>query len=463
MYFDRRLWQLTRGMRGRVVGTIAIGVLAALVGLSRFALMGLLIAQVFKGAPLSALAVPAAAVAFAVILRGAMEHWRTMSANRTSARVQEALRGKLYDKIAELGPAWFAEERTGGHVQSVVDGVEQLQIFFGRYVPQMSVAALTPILIFGFIAWLDLPVATVMLCFALFGLIAPWSFSGLDREASRNRQAAFRAFSAEFLDAIQGLATLKAFGQSRAYGRQLAQKARALSNTTMWLLTTGLMTRGVIDVAIALGAAAALGLGAYRVSEGVMSIQALLIVLMAGTEIFRPLRDFRAVIHDGMVGQAAGIAINALLDTKPALHPVATVHPARIESRSPSRTCASPTRADGTRRSMACPFPSPQASASASWARAARANRPSRASCCGFMTRKAARFASAASISSRSIRTRRARSSPSCSRTPICSTARSRKICGSAGKTRPSRSSRTRRARPTRTTSSWRCRRATPP
>ena len=332
MYFDRRLWQLTRGMRGRVVGTIAIGVLAALVGLSRFALMGLLIAQVFKGAPLSALAVPAAAVAFAVILRGAMEHWRTMSANRTSARVQEALRGKLYDKIAELGPAWFAEERTGGHVQSVVDGVEQLQIFFGRYVPQMSVAALTPILIFGFIAWLDLPVATVMLCFALFGLIAPWSFSGLDREASRNRQAAFRAFSAEFLDAIQGLATLKAFGQSRAYGRQLAQKARALSNTTMWLLTTGLMTRGVIDVAIALGAAAALGLGAYRVSEGVMSIQALLIVLMAGTEIFRPLRDFRAVIHDGMVGQAAGIAINALLDTKPALHPVATVHPARIES-----------------------------------------------------------------------------------------------------------------------------------
>jgi len=105
------------------------------------------------------------------------------------------------------------------------------------------------------------------------------------------------------------------FGQSRAYGVQLADKARKLSNTTMWLTTTGLMTRGVIDVAIAFGAAGALALGAHRVTQGEMSLQALLIVLMAGTEIFRPLRDFRGVLHEGQIGQAAGIAINELLST----------------------------------------------------------------------------------------------------------------------------------------------------
>ena len=314
MHFDRRLWLLTRGLRGRIAFTVVIGLLAGIVGISRFALLGILIARVFQGAPLDELIEPAAAVALAVILRGAMEHLRTMTANRTAARVQQALRAKLYDKIAMLGPSWFAGERTGGHVQSVVDGVEHLQVFFGRYVPQLTTAALTPIIIFLFIAWWDVPVATVMLCFALFGLFAPWSFYGLDRKASRGRQVAFRAFSAEFLDSIQGLATLKAFGQSRAYGRELAKKARALSNTTMWLTTTGLMTRGVIDMAIALGAAAALGLGAYRVSHGEMSLQALLIVLMAGTEVFRPLRDLRAVLHEGMVGQAAGIAINELLE-----------------------------------------------------------------------------------------------------------------------------------------------------
>ncbi|HXE28281.1 MAG TPA: ABC transporter transmembrane domain-containing protein, partial [Stellaceae bacterium] len=176
MYFDRRLWELTRGLRGRIVATVLIGLLASLIGISRFVLLGMLIARVFQGAAVASLVPLALAVALAVILRGAMEHARTMVANRTAAEVQQALRGRLYDKIAVLGPSWFANERTGGHVQSVVDGVEQLQIFFGRYVPQMTVAALTPLLIFAIIAWWDVPVAAVLLVAAIFGLVAPVAF-----------------------------------------------------------------------------------------------------------------------------------------------------------------------------------------------------------------------------------------------------------------------------------------------
>ena len=96
----------------------------------------------------------------------------------------------------------------------------------------------------------------------------------------------------------------------------LGQKARELSAATMRMLATNLITRGIIDVGIGVGAAAAIALGAYRVTHGMMKLQALLIVLMAGTEIFRPLRDFRTVLHDGMVGQAAAIGINALLQAE---------------------------------------------------------------------------------------------------------------------------------------------------
>ncbi len=64
-----------------------------------------------------------------------------------------------------------------------------------------------------------------------------------------------------------------------------------------------------------MGSAAALALGAWRVRHGEMSLEALLIVLMAGTEIFRPLRDLRGVLHQGLNGQAAATGINALLDT----------------------------------------------------------------------------------------------------------------------------------------------------
>jgi ATP-binding cassette subfamily C protein CydCD len=134
--------------------------------------------------------------------------------------------------------------------------------------------------------------------------------------ASRHRHAAFKSFGEEFLDAVQGLPTLKAFGQSAAYGRMLATKARALSDSTFWALSLNVLTRAFTDLGTAFGSAAALALGAYRVRHGEMSIEALLIVLMAGTEIFRPLRDLRAVLHQGLNGQAAANGINALLDAE---------------------------------------------------------------------------------------------------------------------------------------------------
>jgi ATP-binding cassette subfamily B protein len=337
MYFDRRLWKLTEGLRGRIALAILIGFAAAAFGIARFTLLGTLLARVFAGAEFAAVAVTAAGVAGAVILRGLLDHCRTLIAHSTASRVQTDLRGKLYDKIAELGPAWFAGERTGGVMLSVVDGVEQLQTFFGQYVPQVCVAALTPIAIFAFIAWWDVPVATVMLVAALVTLVAPTAWNKIEGGRGHVRHQAMKGFGSEFLDAVQGLPTLKAFGQSTAYGNRLAERARLLSETTMKVLSTSVMTRGITDAGVAIGAAAALGLGVWRVSQGEMSIAALLIVLMAGTEIFRPLRDLRGVLHQGMVGQSAAAGINALLAAEPLVPPHSTgTMPASAASLSPT-------------------------------------------------------------------------------------------------------------------------------
>jgi len=317
MYFDRRLWELTRGLRGWIALAIILGLVASVVGIARFAILGVLLSHVFSGGGVVAVALPALGVAAAVILRGYIEHHRAMISHRTAARVQEELRGRLYDKIAELGPAWVAGERTGGVMLSVVDGVEQLQTFFGQYVPQLTIAVLTPLAIFVFIAFWDVPVAAVMLVFALATLIAPTVFVHIERRTSHGRQQALKAFGSEFLDGVQGLPTLKAFGQSRAFGRRLADKARELCDSTLRVLSTGVMTRGITDCGVAIGAAAALALAVWRVSHGLMSLQALLIVLMAGTEVFRPLRDLRMVLHQGMVGQAAAAGINGLFAAEP--------------------------------------------------------------------------------------------------------------------------------------------------
>ncbi|MGC2521373.1 MAG: ABC transporter transmembrane domain-containing protein, partial [Stellaceae bacterium] len=331
MYFDRRLWELTRGMRGWIAVAIGLGLVASVVGIARFAILGVLLSHVFNGGGFAAIAVPAVGVAAAVLLRGTIEHHRAMVSHRTASRVQQTLRGRLYDKIAELGPAWFAGERTGGVMLSIVDGVEQLQTFFGQYVPQLSIAVLTPLAIFAFIAFWDVPVAAVMLVFALVTLIAPMVFVQVERRTSHGRQQALKSFGSEFLDGVQGLPTLKAFGQSRAFGRRLAERARELCDSTLRVLSTGVMTRGITDCGVAIGAAAALALAVWRVSHGLMSIQALLIVLMAGTEIFRPLRDLRMVLHQGMVGQSAASGINALLMAEPLVPPrPAEPHPANV-------------------------------------------------------------------------------------------------------------------------------------
>jgi len=317
MYFDRRLWQLTRGMRGWIAVAILLGVVASVVGIARFAILGVLLSHVFNGAGLWAIAVPAMGVAAAVILRGLVDHHRAMISHRTAMRVQEELRGRLYDKIASLGPAWFAGERTGGVMLTVVDGVEQLQTFFGQYVPQVCIAVLTPLAIFVFIAFWDVPVAAVMLVFALVTLIAPAAFAQRERRSSHGRQSSLKSFGSEFLDGVQGLPTLKAFGQSAAYGERLAVRARQLCEHSLRVLSMGVMTRGITDCGVAIGAASALALAVWRVSHGLMSIEALLIVLMAGTEVFRPLRDLRTVLHQGMLGQSAAAGVNALLAAEP--------------------------------------------------------------------------------------------------------------------------------------------------
>ena len=321
MYFDLRLWRLTSGLRLHMLAGVVLGFAALGAGIARFAFLGVALARVFDGQGLSGAAWPLAGAAVAVLLRGLFDRLRLRQADATAVAVQGRLRTLLFDRIAALGPAWFAGERTGGVMLSMIDGVEQLQSFFGQYLPQLAIAAVAPIAIFLFMAWWDVPVALVLLAAALLTLGLPMLVHGWDKRAAIARQRAFKAYGADFLDAVQGLPTLQALGQSGVYGARLADRARELYRSTFRVLGLSVLTRGVTDTGMALGAAIALLLGAMRVDSGQMSLEALLVVLMAGTEIFRPLRDLRGVLHQGMIGQSAAAGLHALLEAVPEVPP----------------------------------------------------------------------------------------------------------------------------------------------
>ena len=193
MYFDLRLWGYTKGVRLRIFSAVAIGILAVLFGIARLALLGWLISRVFQGTSLEQLILPVVGVAVVMIVRGSLEYTRTMVAHETAAKVQLHLRTVIYDKVMELGPSHFGLERTGDAILAMIDGVEQLEIYFGQYLPQLIVSALTPLLIFGVVAFLDLPVALVMLAAALVTLIAPQVFHGWDKNNSLGRPRAYKA------------------------------------------------------------------------------------------------------------------------------------------------------------------------------------------------------------------------------------------------------------------------------
>ena len=323
MFFDRQLWPFTDGVRLRIAWAVAVGVVAAALGIARLGLIGWLLGRVFSGAGFAELAVPFALVAAVMVVRGAVEYYRTMVAHHTASAVQQKLRQTLYDKVVGLGPAHFGRQRTGDVILTLVEGVEQLETYFGQYLPQFFVAAVTPVLIFAFVAFLDPTIATVLLLAALATLFAPIAWHRLDQRNSRMRAREYGAFAADFLDAIQGLATLKAFGQSAARTRLLESRADALFKSTMWVLATNTLSRGITDTGIAVGAAVSLGWGAWRVAAGEMSLTVLLVVLMLGVEVFRPLRDLRILLHQGMIGRSAATGILAFLATPPSIEATA--------------------------------------------------------------------------------------------------------------------------------------------
>src|SRR6266568_5051343 len=323
MYFELRLLRLTRGVRGRVVLAALVGLLAVPVSMWRLTLTGQTMARAFGGEPFNALRGALVLIASLIVLRALLQLGRDEVANATAALMKAKVRGLLYEHVLRLGAGHFDQRRTGDAVMALVDGVEQLDAFFGQYLPQLVVAALTPVLIFAFMAFLDLRTAAVFLVFALVTLITPAAFHRWNSHASVGFRRAQSATAADFLDSIQGLSTLKTFGQSRQRGFELAERARHLYRSTMWVLAVNIGTGGITLLGISAGAAVALGWGALRVQSGELPLSTLLVVLLLGVEVFRPLRDLVQLFHGSMLAVAATGGMYQMLDTVPEVQPPA--------------------------------------------------------------------------------------------------------------------------------------------
>ena len=315
MYFDWRLFALTRGVRLRIFLAAVLGLIAVGAGVSRLAISGVVIYRILAGeASFSTLALPLSTIAALIVTRSLFQYWQNAVSHHTANIVKIKLRHEVYEHALKLGPGYFDRNRTGDVVLTLVEGIERLETFFGQYLSQIIVSAIAPIAIFAYMVTLDIYIALIFLAFAFLTLAVPALFQRWNRISSFRRRKSYGDLGSDFLDSVQGLATLKAFGQSKNRGRDLAKRAHQLYRSTMGVVAANGVTSGASIFFMATGAAVALAVGAVRVSNGEMELRPLLIVLMLGVEVFRPMRELTNLYHQGMNVLSSSQSVFGIVD-----------------------------------------------------------------------------------------------------------------------------------------------------
>jgi ABC-type multidrug transport system fused ATPase/permease subunit len=235
----------------------------------------------------------------------------------TASRVKAALRTRIYRHLLLLGPGYLERRRTGELVAHAVDGVEALEVYFGKYLPQLFVATLAPIGILIFLWTLHPAIALVLAVAFPLAFLAPAIFQRVTRRVGRGHWHAWSDLSSLVIDSLQGLTTLKAFARSRERGREIEAEATSLYRATMKALLVNLWGSGVREFVVAGAIAAALAVGAQQAAGGQIEIRSLIVVLLLGREIFRPLNELSMLYHEGLNGVSASVGIFDLLGESP--------------------------------------------------------------------------------------------------------------------------------------------------
>jgi ABC-type transport system involved in cytochrome bd biosynthesis fused ATPase/permease subunit len=237
-----------------------------------------------------------------------------VSSHQLAFAVKRSLREKLYSKLLALGPSYTRHLSTSELVQLAGEGIEQLEVYFSKYLPQLFYCLLAPLTLFVVFSFIDLRVALVLLC--CLPLI-PVSIMLIQRRA----KATFTRYWSDyvdlggsFLESLQALTTLKVYQADAAHQRRMEKDAESFRRATMRVLRLQLMSVTVMDAIAYGGAAAGIIIAVLDLSAGTVSLAGCFAVVVLSAEFFIPLRQLGSLFHIAMNGMSASDKIFALLD-----------------------------------------------------------------------------------------------------------------------------------------------------
>ena len=251
-----------------------------------------------------------------LIVRGFLSYWNQQLSFCISKQLKERLRSLVYEKLMRMGSNYKNSLKTAEIVQISTEGVEQLEIYFGKYVPQFFYSMIAPLTLFVIVGGMSLKVALVLLlCVPLIpvSIIAVQKFA---KKMLAKYWGTYTQLGDSFLECLQGLTTLKIYQADERYAKKMDEESENFRKITMRVLVMQLNSISVMDLVAYGGTAVGIILSILELQKGAIHLPQCFFIMMISSEFFLPLRLLGSFFHIAMNGNAAADKIFALLDEK---------------------------------------------------------------------------------------------------------------------------------------------------
>ncbi|MGD9736037.1 MAG: thiol reductant ABC exporter subunit CydD [Solirubrobacterales bacterium] len=333
---QRRLTRTSRAARAHLVATVALGLGATALLLAQATLLAHTVVGAFlEGRSLASLAPLLIALAAVSLGRGLLDAGFEAAGRLGAARVMAELRSRLLRQLLLVRPGPLREERSGELATAAVQGVDALEAYFARYLPQAVLAALVPLAVLAWTLPRDWEAAIVLAVTAPLIPVFMVLIGRLAERSTRRRWRRLARLGDRFLDLAGGLATLRANGRAEAQADSIAAAGESYRRETMKTLRIGFLSALVLELLAMIGVAIVAATVGIQLAAGALGLTAGLTVLILAPEMYMPLRRLGAQFHASADGMASAETIFAVLDRPPAVAAPAAPRPAPQPDREP--------------------------------------------------------------------------------------------------------------------------------
>lgn len=312
---DKRLIGTVKESKKYIAGNVITQWISLIANIAMMTAITVLLSAVFTDNPSNDLILITAITAvIAVIVRAVCSMVSSKMSYLSSKEVKRVLREKIYRKLLKLGASYNEQIKTSEVVQVAVEGVDQLETYFGAYLPQFFYAMLAPLTLFIYTCFINVASAIVLLiCVPMIpvaiALVQTWAKKLLSKYWNQ-----YTALGDTFLENLQGLTTLKIYKSDAYKNDVMNEEAEKFRKITMKVLTMQLNSVTIMDVIAYGGAALGVIMAVTQYIGGAVSLQGAMVIILLSADFFIPMRQLGSFFHIAMNGMAASEKIFRLLE-----------------------------------------------------------------------------------------------------------------------------------------------------